>query len=105
MGNTELKAAFKNSFKDAAANIKLGLSADVLIDESLIEQLHKYVTDRMLGGASLEWDKIFPESNVQTNDNSEETFKRQTVKQISNNLLSGFAPAESLLSSISNTSK
>jgi hypothetical protein len=37
MGNTELKAAFKNSMKDAAANQKLGLSADVLIDESLIE--------------------------------------------------------------------
>lgn len=59
----------------------------------------------MLGGASLDGDKVFPDSNVQTNENAEETFKRQAVTQISNNLLSGFAPAESLLSSLSNNSK
>jgi hypothetical protein len=60
----------------------------------------------MVGNADkVKIDKLFPDSNVQNQQNKDggeaiseaEVMKAQTIQKISDNLLSGFAPAESLL--------
>ena len=36
MGNTELKSAFKNALKEQAPKEKLGLTAEILLEDKLI---------------------------------------------------------------------
>lgn len=81
MGNTELKAAFKNALKGGdpgpAGHAKLGLTAEILLEDKLIKSVEEFIRDRMSVGA-IESDKAFPDANgnVQTCDNAEELYKR-----------------------------
>jgi hypothetical protein len=60
--------------------------------------MYSTVVNKMLGGGDkIKLDLVFPDSNVQINDSSEEIFKSQTIQQISENLLSGFTPALGLV--------
>ena len=60
--------------------------------------MYATVVNKMLGGRdNINLDLVFPDSNVQINDSSEEIFKSQTIQQISENLLSGFTPALGLI--------
>ena len=40
-------------------------------------------------------EKAFPENNNQTNDNADDLYKRQLISEMNENLISGFATAES----------
>jgi hypothetical protein len=43
---------------------------------------------------------MFPDSNVIKIENIEETLKQQTISQISNSLICGFAPPEGIHASL-----
>jgi hypothetical protein len=52
MGNTELKAAFKNALKGdpgsaAAGTSKLGLTAEILLEDQLITAVEKFIKEKM----------------------------------------------------------
>jgi hypothetical protein len=52
MGNTELKAAFKNALKGGeqagpAGGNKLGLTAEILLEDSLVTSVESYIKERM----------------------------------------------------------
>lgn len=101
MGNAELKAAFKNALKGgagdaSAATQKLGLTAEILMEDSLVKSVEEYIKERMSVG-SFEQEKAFPDAqgNVQTNENAEELYKRQLISELNENYITGFATAES----------
>ena len=55
MGNTELKAAFKNALKGGdpgpGGHAKLGLTAEILLEDKLIKSVEEFIRDRMSVGA------------------------------------------------------
>ena len=81
MGNAELKAAFKNALKGEAAKAdggaKLGLTAEILLEDSLVKSVEEFIKERM-SVAAFDAEKAFPdaEGNVQQNENAEELYKR-----------------------------
>ncbi len=100
MGNTELKAAFKNALKvgdpSAGAQPKLGLTAEILLEDSLIKSVEEFIKEKMSVGA-IENEKAFPDANgnIQVCDNAEELYKRQLISELNENYIAGFATAES----------
>jgi len=100
MGNTELKAAFKNALKggesqSAAANAKLGLTAEILLEDSLIKSVSEFIKDRM-SVAAIDNEKAFPDAdNVQSNENVEDIYKRQLISELNESYIAGFSTAES----------
>lgn len=99
MGNAELKTAFKNALKDQSSKDKLGLTAEILLEDQLISSVEEYIKGKMNMG-SLDIDKAFPENNIQTNENAEDLYKRQLISEINENYISGFATAESNIESL-----
>ena len=95
MGNTELKTAFKNVLKDTSqSRDKLGLTAEILLEDQLVKSVEEFIKEKMSVG-SYEKDKAFPETNVQTNENAEELYKKQLISELNENYIAGFATAES----------
>lgn len=100
MGNAELKAAFKNALKGSGssehAQAKLGLTAEILLEDQLVKSVEEFIKDRMQV-AAIDSDKAFPDAsgNVQTNENAEELYKRQLISELNENYITGFATAES----------
>jgi hypothetical protein len=104
MGNTELKAAFKNALKGgdqqagpaSGGGNKLGLSAEILLEDSLVTSVEAYIKDKMQV-AEIKADQAFPDANgnVQTVENAEELYKRQLITELNENYIAGFATAES----------
>lgn len=94
MGNAELKAAFKTALKDSQAKEKLGLTTEILLEDSLVTSVEEFVFQKM-GVGSLDRQKAFPESNIQANENAEDLYKRQLIAELNENYISGFATAES----------
>ncbi len=79
MGNKELKQIFESAAVGGAEAIP-GLQQEVLQEEKIIDQMYSTVVNKMLGGGDkIKLDVVFPDSNVQINDSSEEIFKSQTV--------------------------
>lgn len=99
MGNAELKAAFKTALKDQQSKEKLGLTAEILLEDSLIQSVEEFIKSKMSLG-EFEKDKAFPENNMQTNDNAEDLYKRQLISELNENYISGFATAESNIESL-----
>ena len=103
MGNTELKAAFKIALKgDLAgalpgASTKLGLTAEILLEDQLVQSVDDYIKSKMQVAAELDLTKAFPDAsgNIQTVENSEELYKRQLIAELNENYITGFATAES----------
>ena len=103
MGNTELKAAFKIALKgDLAgalpgASTKLGLTAEILLEDQLVQSVDDYIKSKMQVAAELDLTKAFPDAsgNIQTVENSEELYKRQLIAELNENYIAGFATAES----------
>lgn len=54
---------------------------------------------------AIDKEKAFPENNQQTNDNAEDIYKRQLIAEINENLISGFATAESNIEALKEPSK
>lgn len=108
MGNAELKSAFKNALKGDAARAegKLGLTAEILLEDSLVKSVEEFIKDRM-GVAAIDTEKAFPdaEGNVQQNENVEELYKRQLVAELNENYIAGFATAESNIEFLKEPSK
>lgn len=98
MGNAELKAAFKTSLKGGAAdgNNKLGLTAEILLEDQLVKSVEEYIKERMQV-AAIDQEKAFPDAsgNVQGNENADELYKRQLISELNENYITGFATAES----------
>jgi len=96
MGNTELKAAFKNALKGDASESKLGLTAEILLEDQLVQSIDGYIKEKMQVG-DLDLAKAFPDSNgnIQTVENAEELYKRQLIAELNENYITGFATAES----------
>lgn len=96
MGNTELKAAFKNALKGEASQGKLGLTAEILLEDQLVQSIDTYIKEKMQV-ADLDLTKAFPDANgnIQTVENAEELYKRQLVAELNENYITGFATAES----------
>jgi hypothetical protein len=63
MGNTELKTAFKNALKDQQAKEKLGLTAEILLEDQLVKSVEEFIKEKM-GVGAFEKEKAFPETNV-----------------------------------------
>lgn len=63
MGNTELKTAFKNAIKDQTSKEKLGLTPEILLEDSLISSVEEFIKEKMNVG-TLEKNKAFPENNI-----------------------------------------
>jgi hypothetical protein len=65
MGNLELKAAFKNALKGdlsgALASSKLGLTAEILLEDSLVQSVDDYIKNKMQV-AELDKAKAFPDA-------------------------------------------
>ena len=105
MGNIELKEAFQSA-REQIGGEPLGLAQDVLTEEKVIDQMYSDVVNKMLGGGDrLKLDLAFPDSNIQSNESTEEVFKSQSIQYISDNLLTGFTPALGLLQSFNQKSK
>jgi hypothetical protein len=75
-------------------------------EEQLVSEFYNYVANTIAGSADkVKIEKLFPETNVQSAAASggadgisiDEVMKSQTIQRISDSLLSGFAPPESLL--------
>ncbi len=99
MGNAELKAAFKNALKGEASSHlqqKLGLSAEILLEDQLVNSVQQFILDKMSVGA-IDQEKAFPDTNgnVQTVENAEELHKKQLIAELNENYMTGFATAES----------
>lgn len=94
MGNAELKKAYKNALKDSQSKEKLGLTAEILLEDNLIASVEEFIKEKMTVDA-IDKDKAFPENNNQTNDNADDLYKRQLISEMNENLISGFATAES----------
>ena len=100
MGNLELKAAFKTALKGSdpasAANLKLGLTAEILLEDQLVQQVSDYIKGKMSVEA-IDNAKAFPDAsgNVQVVENADELYKRQLISELNENYISGFATAES----------
>jgi hypothetical protein len=62
MGNTELKAAFKNALKGEASESKLGLTAEILLEDQLVQSIDGYIKEKMQVG-DLDLAKAFPDAN------------------------------------------
>lgn len=81
MGNLELKAAFKNALKGeqakAEGGAKLGLTAEILLEDSLVKSVEEFIKEKM-GVSAFDQEKAFPDAggNVQVNENAEEMYKR-----------------------------
>ena len=75
MGNIELKTAFKTALKDQQSKDKLGLTAEILLEDQLVKSVEEFIKEKM-GVGAFEIEKAFPETNVQTNENAEELYKR-----------------------------
>jgi hypothetical protein len=102
MGNTELKAAFKVALKgEIAGSSKLGLTAEILLEDSLVQSVDDYIKTKMKV-ASIDMAKAFPDAagNIQTVDNADELFKRQMVSDLNENYMAGFATAETNIESL-----
>ena len=99
MGNAELKTAFKNALKDQQGKEKLGLTAEILLEDELVNVVEEFIKEKM-GVAALEKDKAFPETNIQSNENAEDIYKRQLISELNENYISGFATAESNIESL-----
>lgn len=64
MGNAELKLAFKNAIKDQqSGKEKLGLTADILLEEDLLTVVEDFIKEKM-NVQSYEKEKAFPENNI-----------------------------------------
>lgn len=94
MGNAELKKAYKNALKDSQSKDKLGLTAEILLEDNLIASVEEFIKERMAVDV-IEKDKAFPENNNQQNDNADDLYKRQLISEMNENFISGFATAES----------
>ena len=94
MGNAELKKAYKNALKDSQAKDKLGLTAEILMEDNLITSVEEFIKEKMTVEA-IEKEKAFPENNNQVNENAEDLYKRQLISELNENYISGFATAES----------
>jgi hypothetical protein len=102
MGNAELKAAFKNALKGGsqdqpgAGGAKLGLTAEILLEDQLVKSVEEFIKERMQV-AAIDNEKAFPDAsgNIQTNENAEELYKRQLISELNENYITGFATAES----------
>lgn len=99
MGNAELKTAFKNALKDQQSKDRLGLTAEILLEDQLVNSVEEFIKEKMNVG-SLEKDKAFPENNIQTNENAEDLYKKQLIAELNENYISGFATAESNIESL-----
>lgn len=81
MGNTELKSAFKNALKageaQGASLGKLGLTAEILLEDQLVKSVEEFIKERM-SVSSFEQEKAFPDAggNVQVVEGVEEIYKR-----------------------------
>lgn len=75
MGNAELKRAYKNALKDSQVKDKLGLTAEILMEDNLITSVEDFIKEKMTVEA-IEKDKAFPENNNQVNENAEDLYKR-----------------------------
>lgn len=82
------------------------LTLDLMSEEQLVNEFYNYVANTIAGSADkVKIEKLFPENNVQSAAASggaegisiDEVMKSQTIQKISDSLLSGFAPPESLL--------
>ncbi len=104
MGNTELKTAFKNALKDQQSKDKLGLTAEILLEDNLVKSVEEFIKEKMSVG-EIDKDKTFPENNIQTNENAEDLYKRQLISELNENYISGFATAESNIESLKEPSK
>ena len=93
MGNTELKATFKNVIKDQQSSSKLGLTPDILAEDDLVLSVLNYIKEKMKL-ENVEMEKAFPESNSQQNDNSEENYKRQFIATLNEGLVNGFVTSQ-----------
>lgn len=94
MGNAELKKAYKNALKDQNAKEKLGLTAEILMEDNLITSVEEFIKEKMAVEV-IEKEKAFPETNNQVNENAEDLYKRQLISELNENYMSGFATAES----------
>lgn len=56
--------------------------------------MEEFIKEKMTVDA-IDKDKAFPENNNQTNDNADDLYKRQLISELNENLISGFATAES----------
>jgi len=99
MGNAELKTAFKNALKDQSSKEKLGLTAEILLEDQLVMSVVVFIQEKMNVG-DLDKDKAFPENNIQTNENAEDFYKRQLIAELNENYIAGFATAESNIESL-----
>ena len=99
MGNAELKTAFKNALKDQQSKEKLGLTAEILLEDQLVNTVEEFIKQKMNVGA-IDKDKAFPENNIQTNENAEDLYKKQLIAELNENYISGFATAESNIESL-----
>ena len=59
-----------------------------------MKSVEEFIKEKM-GVGAYEKDKAFPETNVQTNENAEELYKKQLISELNENYISGFATAES----------
>lgn len=89
MGNAELKSGFKESLKQQSQVKKLGLTPDILFEEDLINSVTKYIKDT-IGVTDFKMEVAFPEGNHQTNENEEDSYKRQFISELSEGLINGY---------------
>lgn len=99
MGNSELKAAFKSAFKDQNSKEKLGLTAEILLEDQLVSSVEEFIKEKMSVGA-FEKDKAFPENNFQTNENQDDLYKQQMLSEMNQNYIAGFTTAESKIEAL-----
>jgi len=78
MGNAELKTAFKNTLKAPQPKEKLGLTAEILLEDKLVTSVEQFIKEKM-NVDTIDVNKAFPENNIQTNDNAEDLYKRQLI--------------------------
>jgi hypothetical protein len=102
MGNTELKSAFKNVYKDEYTS-SLDLTYELLDEANLVELVYHQAKDKM--AVDIDLPKVFPETNNQTNENDDGLHRQKLLAEISENYIAGFATAESNLESLKNPSK
>jgi hypothetical protein len=64
------------------------------LEDSLIQSVEGFIKEKM-NVSEYDKAKAFPENNIQTNENSEDLYKRQLISELNENYISGFATAES----------
>jgi len=93
MGNSELRPAFKNALKEPSDQ-KLGLTPEIIFEEELIDAVEKKIIERLKAN-QVEYEKTFTDTNLQSNENIDDLFKRKLICELNENFISGFATAES----------